>query len=230
MWLTSESAADALVAAVAEPRADERSARLAPWLAAERTDELRAALIAAFSDARAEARRRTLLISSEVLPADPVLRDPLLATLADAVWGVREAACLALARFPDGAVHARLVALTLSDPSPLVRRAAAIGAGARIEPSRDYAGAIGHRFERQRIRACDALGFATRSADAVAVLAPVVTDSHPKARAAALRALARLDPAAVRPLLPQIVRRCAEAEPRVAAAARELRQRLEGAT
>lgn len=228
--MTFPSAADALAGAIAESRPDWRAARLAEWLSAGRVDELRAALLAAFGDPRAETRRRAILVGSEALPADGPLREPLLAALADAVWGVREAAAVALARFPDDAIRMRLVELTLQDSSPLVRRAAAIGLGARIEPSRDYAAAIGHRFERQRIRACDALGFATSSADAVALLAPVVTDSHPKVRAAALRALARLDLVAVRPLLPQIVRRCAEAEPRVAAAAHELQRRLEVAT
>lgn len=224
----SETAADALANAVAEPRPDARAGRLAPWRSAERAAELRRALLAAFADPRAETRRRAILVGAEVFPADAALRDALLAALADAVWGVREAAAVALA--PDDAVHARLVALTLSDASPLVRRAAAAGIGGRIDPRGDYAGAIGHRFERQRIRACDALGFAARTADAVELLAPVVADSHPKVRGAALRALARLDPATVLPLLPLIERKCNEAEPRVAAAARELRERLAGAT
>lgn len=218
------TAAAALAAALAESRPDARAAHLAPF--AERADELRAALCTAFTGPQAEPRRRAVQLSAEILPADAVLREALLAALADAVWGVREAAAIALARFVDDATHARLVELTLHDSSPLVRRAAALGLGERIEPARDYGAAVGHRFERQRMRAADALGFA---ADAVALLTKMVTDTHPKVRAAALRALARLDPAAVRPLLPLVVRKCDEAEPRVAGAARALRARLEGA-
>lgn len=221
--------ADAVARAVAEPHPDARARLLAAWLVAGGADELRVALREAFRNPRAETRRRAVLISADVLPGDAGLHDALLAALADAVWGVREAATVALARFPE-ATHMRLVEVTLHDSSSLVRRAAAAGIGGQIDPARDYADAIGHRFERQRIRATDALGFAARVADAVALLTPALTDPHPKVRAAVLRALARFDPTAVRPLLPLVVRKCAEAEPRVAAAARALRTRLEGAT
>lgn len=222
------TAADALAAALAEPQPAARGAHLTPF--ADRADELRAALRTAFADPRAETRRRAVALSAEVRPADAELRDALTAALADAVWSVREAATGAYARFRDGESHARLVALTLSDPSPLVRRAAAAAVGLQIQPTRDYGTAVGHRFERQRIRAADALGFvgsAAGTAPAVALLTDMVTDPHPKVRAAALRALARLDIVAVRPLLPLIERKCTEAEPRVAGAARELRARLE---
>lgn len=218
---------DALAAALAEPRPAARAARLAPF--AERADELRAAFRTAFVDPQAEPRRRAVQLSAEVRPADGGLREALVAVLADAVWGVREAAVIALARFTDESVHVRLVERTLHDSSPLVRRAAASGIGERIEPARDYGAAVRHRFERRRIRAADALGFAARTADAVALLTSTVTDPHPKVRAAALRALGRLDTAAVRPLLALVVRKCAEAEPRVAEAARVLRARLEAA-
>lgn len=223
------TAADALAAALAEPQPAARAAYLAPF--AERADELRAALRAAFADPRAETRRRAVALSAEVRPADAELREPLAAALADAAWGVREAATGAFARFRDSESHTRLIVLTLSDPSPLVRRAAAVAVGLQIQPTRDYAASVAHRFERQRMRAADALGFVASvagTASAVALLTNMVTDPHPKVRAAALRALGRLDVAAVRPLLPLIERKCTEAEPRVADAARALRARLEG--
>jgi HEAT repeat protein len=221
------TAASAVAAALAEPHPDARAAHVAGWLGFPRRDELHAALRVALAAPQAETRRRAVLIAAAALPGT-AFRDELLAALADSAWGVREAAAVALAHIPDAAVCRRLVTLTLHDPGPLVRRAAAAALGPRIDPARDYAGAAAHRFERQRIRAADALGFAPH-ADAVALLTGMVTDPHPKVRAAALRALTRHDPAAVRPLLPLVVRKCAEAEPRVAAAARALRERLEDA-
>lgn len=227
---THETAAEAVAAAVAEPRAGARAARLAGWIAAGRAAELHGALRDALSDPRAEVRRRAALLCSEALPGDSALREPLLAALADPVWSVREAAVLAVGHLsdPDHAILGSLVGLTLRDPSPLVRRAAATTAGPRVEPNRDYATAIGHPFERQRIRAASALGFTARerAAEAVALLAGAAADHHPKVRAAALRALALLEPSATLGLLPLAVRRCGEAETAVVAAARELWERL----
>ncbi len=230
----TETAATAVAAALADPRPDARAARVAAFVNADHIDELRAALRVALADPRAEVRRRALLVCADVLPGDEELRAPLLTALADPIWSVREAAVIASGKLTDadGTVHARRVELTLRDPAPLVRRAAATTAGARIDPARDYSVAISHRFERQRVRAADALGFTSpeRASEAVALLATTASDPHPKVRAAALRALAQLDPTAVRPLLPLAVRKCAEAEPRVAAAARALRERLDGAS
>jgi HEAT repeat protein len=226
----TETAADAVAAAVAESRADARAARIAALITAGRANELRDALRAALVDPRAEVRRRVVSVCSEAFPGDEALREPLLAALSDPVWGVREAAVVTLGRFadPNGALLARLVELTLRDPCPLVRRAAATTAGARIDPERDYSEAIRHPFERQRIRAACALGFTSRerAAQAVGLLASGAGDPHPKVRTAALRALARLDPTAVLPLLPVVVRRRVEAEPGVADAARILWERL----
>ena len=158
-------------------------------------------------------------------PPDASSTDPaaVLAALRDPVWCVREAAATAAGALPDpdGAVLAALVACSLHDPSPHVRLAAAAAAGPRIDPAPDYGDAIGHRFERQRIRAALALGHVTpeRAAEAVALLAPAVADSHARVRLAALRALARLDPDAVLPVVGLVVRKCAEAEPDIADAA-----------
>jgi hypothetical protein len=226
---TPETAAAAVAAAIAEPRPDARADRVAAWTATDRIGELHAALRSALADPRADARRRVLLLCS-ALPGADALRAELLAALADPVWGVREAAVVACGSLPDpeGDGHARLVGLTLHDPCPLVRRAAAAAAGPRIDPEGDYGPPIRHRFERQRIRAADALGFVVgaRAAGAVELLAGAAADPHPKVRAAALRALAQLDPGAVLVLLPAVVRRCAEAEPAVAGAACGLWQRL----
>jgi HEAT repeat protein len=226
----SETASEAVAVAVAEPRADARAARLAAWIAAGRAAELYSAVSDALSDPRAEVRRRTALLCSEVLPGDHSVRDPLLGALADPVWSVREAVVVALGHFPDPdrTILGSLVELTLRDSSPLVRRAAAVTAGPRFEPPRDYATAIRHPFERQRVRAASALGFTAheRTTDAVELLAGAATDPHPKVRAAALRALAHLEPSAALALLPTVVRRCAEAEPGVTEAARALWERL----
>lgn len=187
-------------------------------------EELRAAL----ADPRTDVRRRVALACADA-PAEAA-REPLLAALADPAWSVREAAATALGRFsdPDGSVHTVLVGLVLHDPAPLVRRAAALAAGPRIDPQQDFAAAIGHRFERQRARAAFALGFASveRAAGAVELLATAAADPHPKVRTAALRSLARFDPSATLRLLPLVARRCAEAEPDVATAARELWKHL----
>src|SRR5688572_9217427 len=184
---TSETASEAVAAAVAELRADARASRLAVWIAAGRAAELSGALRDALSDPRAEVRRCTALLCSEVLPGDHSVREPLLRALADPVWSVRESAVLAVGHFPDpdGTILGLLVELTLRDPSPLVRRVASVTAGPRFEPNRDYATAIRHPFERRRIRAASALGFTApeRTADAVELLAGAVADPHPKVRA-----------------------------------------------
>jgi hypothetical protein len=114
-----------------------------------------------------------------------------------------------------------LVALTLRDSSPHVRLAAAIAARQRIQPGRDYGGAVQHQFERQRMRAALALGYSSpeRAAEAVTLLALCVADSHPKVRLAALRSLARLEAVAVLPLLSVVVCKCAEADEAIATAA-----------
>jgi hypothetical protein len=57
------------------------------------------------------------------------------------------------------------------------------------------------------------------------LLAKCVEDSHPKVRLAALRALSRLDPDVLLPVIPLIVRKCAEADAKIEAAAREAWER-----
>ncbi|MDY3558515.1 hypothetical protein R5W23_005633 [Gemmata sp. JC673] len=180
----------------------------------------------ALSDPHAAVRRRAVL-------ADSVPPGAVAAALRDPVWCVREAAALAAGRFAgsDWAVLAALVAMTLHDPSPHVRLAAAGTAGPHVRPERDYGGAVAHRFERQRARAARALGYVAPefAEGAVRLLARTTADSHPKVRLASLRALARIEPAAVLPLVPVVVRRCAETDPRVAAAAREVWLRVSAA-
>jgi hypothetical protein len=185
-------------------------------------------ILAALRDPRAEVRRRALLAA----PADVngALRAALLSALADPVWGVREVAATAVGRLPDatGDLHRALVRLTLEDPSPLVRFAAAVAVGSRVRPERDYGEAARHRFERQRIRGAAALGHVTgeHTGEAVQVLAGLLADSHPKVRCTALEALARLEPAALVPVAPSIVRRCGESEPKVTGAALAAWERL----
>ncbi len=182
-------------------------------------------------DSRAEVRRRAVPFAVEAFPAEPAVRAGVLAALADPVWCVREVAAAGVGRFPDddGSIFAALVALTLRDPSPHVRLAAAASAGPRIDPTRDYGEAITHRFERQRIRAALALGHVApeRGAEAVQLLARCVADSHPKVRLAGLRALARLEPAAVVPILPLVVQKCGEANAGIADAVRAVCARAE---
>lgn len=181
-------------------------------------------VLAALIDSRAEVRRRAVLRAIESCADES--RAGVLAALTDPVWCVREVAAAGAGRFPDadGTVLATLVALTLRDPSPHVRRAAATAAGPRVRPERDYGEAARHRFERQRVRAADALGYvsAERATEAVELLARCVADAHPKVRLAGLRALARLDPDAVRPLLPLLRRKCGEANANIAAACARL--------
>jgi hypothetical protein len=146
------------------------------------------------------------------------------AALADPVWCVREAAAQAVGRLasPEPVLVERLIALTLTDPSPLVRLAAATAAGPGIDPQRHYGTAITHRFERQRARAATALGrvAARRAGEAAELLARSTRDSNSKVRLASLLALAHLDPTALLALVPLIVRRCAESDHRIARAAR----------
>lgn len=176
----------------------------------------------ALSDPRADVRRRAVLAATDPAAVLAALRDP--------VWCVREAAVIAAGPLPDpdGAVLAALVACSLQDSSPHARAAAAASAGPRVQPAREYGAAIGHRFERQRARAALALGFVApeRAPEAVALLAAAANDSHAKVRLAALRTLARLDPRAVVSAAGIVVRKCAEAEPDIADAARAAWEQL----
>jgi HEAT repeat protein len=186
--------------------------------------ELGDALVAVLQHPQAEVRRRALLSATELWMRDLALRATVLNALTDPVWCVREAAAIAIGRVPDpdGDVLAHLLALTLGDPSPLVRVAAATAVAPRVVPERDYGGAVHHRFERQRARAATALGHITgeHTQEAARLLAVCIVDSHPKVRLAGLVALARLDPRALLPLVPLIVRKCAESDPRIARTAR----------
>jgi HEAT repeat protein len=183
-------------------------------------------LPAALADPQSDVRRRALLRVAESRADGPAVRAAVRTALADPVWCVREAAAVAVGGFadPDGVILSELVRLTLTDSSPLVRRAAAAAAGPRIEPERDYGTAARHRFERQRIRAATALGHVPeeRKAEAARLLAGCLTDHHPKVRFAALEALERLEPTALLPLVATVVRKCAESDVRIAAAARRV--------
>jgi HEAT repeat protein len=186
-------------------------------------------LAAALVDPRGDVRRRALwLVPGGV--ADPELGVALLGALADPVWCVREAAALAAGRLsdPDGAFLGALVGLALHDPSPFVRVAAAEAVGPRVVPRRDYGAAATHRFERQRVRAAAALGRVRRESEgeSVELLVSCVGDSHPKVRLEALRSLARLNPDALLPATAVVVRKCAEADAKIAAAARSAWERL----
>ncbi|QJX00414.1 hypothetical protein FTUN_8044 [Frigoriglobus tundricola] len=183
-------------------------------------------LVAALNDPRAEVRRGAVLRVSEAFPNDPTARVAIVAALNDPVWCVRESASISLRHFSDtDGTHFRLlVGLSLSDPSPHVRRAAAATAGPSVRPERDYGNAVRHRFERQRVRAATALGHvsAARATEAVGLLALCASDSHPKVRLAGLRSLSRLEPAAVLSVLPIVLRKCVEANSDIALAARDV--------
>lgn len=190
-------------------------------------DDSPEALLTALADPRAETRRAAVLRAVPALAGRAELCRAVRGALGDLVWCVREAAAGAAGQLADPEVQAQLVGMTLRDASPHVRLAAAVSASPRIEPERDYGAAVRHRFERQRVRAAFALGFAhERAREAVELLAPATTDHHPKVRLTALRALARLDPVAVLPVVALVVRKCAEADPDIAFAALAVWTRL----
>ncbi|MBP3959877.1 HEAT repeat domain-containing protein [Gemmata sp. G18] len=182
-------------------------------------------LLAELSDPSAEIRRSAILRVPETF-ASTAVHAAVLSALSDPVWCVREVAAGVAGRFADvdRSVHTTLVALTLRDASPHVRLAAATAIGPRIRPERDYGPAIRHHFERQRIRAAATLGHVAPefAAEALPLLALSLADAHPKVRLTGLRALLRWEPATALPLLPIIVRKCAEADTDVAGAARDV--------
>ncbi|VTR98814.1 pbs lyase : HEAT repeat protein OS=Nodularia spumigena CCY9414 GN=N9414_06844 PE=4 SV=1: HEAT_2 [Gemmata massiliana] len=183
-------------------------------------------LLTELNDPDADVRRRAVFRVSAALSDNPTVRAAVLGALNDSVWCVREAAASVVAQLPDadGSIYAPLFALTLRDPSPHVRRAAAAAIGPRIRPEHDYGRAVRHVFERQRIRAAAALGHIASecTGEAVPLLALCLADAHPKVRLTGLRALTQWEPGAVLPLLPTIVRKCAEADTNIASAARDV--------
>lgn len=207
-----------------------REARPFPLTFREAMDDSPEALLVALADPRAEARRAAVLRAVPALTGHAELRRAVRGALRDPVWCVREAAASAAVHLAhlDPEVQAQLAEMTLQDSSPHVRLASAVSASARIEPERDYGPAVRHRFERQRVRAAFALGFAQpeRAQGAVKLLALAATDHHPKVRLTALRALARIEPGALLPVMGSVVRKCAEADPGIAAAAREVWARV----
>ncbi len=170
----------------------------------------------------AEERRRSLT-EVAATAATRVIRERSLHALGDLVWCVREIAVINLARFlpHDEVAWKKLLELTRHDPSPYVRLAAGRALGAHTEPERDYGDAIRHRFERQRVRAATALGcvIGSRTREAVALLAVSLADSHPKVRLAALRALWQIEANMLKPVIPAVVRKCAEANTTIATTA-----------
>ncbi len=181
-------------------------------------------LRAALADPATETRRQALRHVAELSGGRSDYREAVLAALADPAWTVREEAArtAGVLRDPDGAILRALVAVSLTDPKPHVRRAAAEAAGPRMQPERDFGAAVRHRFERQRARGALAVGHAPPGLEGAALelLRLALADSHPKVRRAALLGLALLPGQAARTLLPVVARKCAEAEPGVAAAAR----------
>lgn len=187
-------------------------------------------LTAAIKAPQADVRRRALWLVTSDVANDPVIRTAVLEALTDPVWCVREAGASAVGRFADldDTFFAAIVGLTLHDPSPFVRLTAAKVIGPRVVPRREYGTAVTHRFERQRARAAAALSCVTGpyASEAAALLLGCVSDSHLKVRLEALRSLAHLPPEVLLPAVPLVVRKCAESNPKIACAAREVWARL----
>lgn len=165
------------------------------------------------------ARRRAVELSAALPDASP-FRPAWLRLLGDPEWLVREAAVDALAGLADQPdVKSRLLAVTLGDPKPHVREAAARAIGPHVEPEADFGPSLRHRFERRRERAAVALGYAAaRWEEAVGLLTAAANDGHRRVRAAAATAFGRLPRTdAVRAVLRA---KAAENEPRVRDAAR----------
>jgi HEAT repeat protein len=188
-------------------------------LRSEAATAVHARLAGGFTSPLTGVRRRAVELSAELPDASP-FHPAWLQLLDDPEWMVREAVVNALAvqaGRPD--IASRLLAITLADPKPHVREAAAKAVGPHVNPAVDFGPSLRHRFERQRERAAVALGFAvTRWEDAVRLLLTAVTDGHRKVRAAVVTALGRLpktDAARV-----ALTAKAAENEPRVRDAAR----------
>ncbi|MBA4191133.1 MAG: hypothetical protein C0467_24380 [Planctomycetaceae bacterium] len=216
-----------IAAALRDTVREGRVARFEAFLASGGdANELRAALLDAIHDPTTDIRRRALGLIPD-LPGGPAdYAEAISAGLKDNAWTVRETAAQAARHLPDadGTMFRTLLAHSLTDSSPHVRRAAAVSAGPLIEPERDYGAAIRHKFERQRMRAALAVAHAReeRTAEALLLLRIAMADSHAKVRRAALGGLLLLPRAAVRSLLPCVVRRCAEADSAVASTASEV--------
>jgi len=172
-----------------------------------------------FASPLTSVRRRAVELSAEV-PDASSFHSAWLQLLNDPEWMVREAVVNALATVADQAdIKLRLLTITLTDPKPHVREAAAKAIGPHVDPEADYGTSLRHQFERQRERAAVALGFAvTRWEEAVRLLLTAVHDGHRKVREAVVTALGRLPKTdAVRAAL---TAKAAENEPRVRDAAR----------
>ena len=145
--------------------------------------------------------------------------------LADPAWTVREAAAERLTGVArDSTAFAKLVAMTLADPVPLARAACA-RALADSARTADYADAARHNFERQRVRAADALGW-LGDATSKKLLAQLATDPHAKVRRAALLALARKPPSQLGGTQELAARKSRERDPAVRLAAERLMRRI----
>jgi HEAT repeat protein len=174
----------------------------------------------------AETRRRAVRLLPDLPGEGAQARELLTGALTDSVWTVREAAAQSAGSIadPDGTFFRSLLSITLNDPSPHVRHAAAAAIGPRIQPEQDYGTGLRHEFERQRIRAIRAIVFAPESHidEVLAALRVALADSHTKVRRAALQSMSVLPRAAARTLLPIIARKCVETNAAVAKAACEV--------
>lgn len=215
---------EVIAAAIQDTLREESRARLATWIeGGGQLDDLRLAVLAALNHPATDIRRRALLLIADWPGDNSAYRDAVVAALSDPAWSVREIAVAVAGQFPDpdDELHKTLIAMSLADPKPHVRRAVAEAVGPRIEPERDYGSAIRHRFERQRIRAAFAVAHAPpeKAAEALQLLRVALADNHMKVRRAALQGLLLMPRMTVRLLLPIVIRKCAEANPSVAAAA-----------
>jgi HEAT repeat protein len=218
---------EVIAAAIQDNLREERSVRIAAWVASGgQLDDLQPAIIAALAHPVTGTRRRVLHLIPDLSSNNSVYRDAVVAALSDPAWSVREVAAMVAGQFsdPDGELLRTLIAMSLADPKPHVRRAAAKAAGPQIEPERDYGNAIRHQFERQRMRAALAVAHAPqeRTAEVLQLLRVALADSHAKVRRAALQGLLLMPRVVVRSLLPVVARKCAEAESGVAMAARRV--------
>ena len=166
---------------------------------------------------RSAAERRYAVRTGRLIDAEQSLTDP--------CWTVREAAAERLQGSPrDTTAFETLFALTLADPVPHVRDASA-RAIADTATTADYREGIHHQFERQRIRAADALGRITEP-QSIPALVALVADAHVKVRRAALLALARKPASQLVSLQELIARKLRENEPAVRRAAEALARHL----
>jgi hypothetical protein len=185
-------------------------------------------ITAAIASTETDVRRRALL-QNEQWPGDiTAYSDVILTCLSDLAWPVREAALMAASRLQSPQIDTRVWTMTLHDPQPLVRDAAARVLGPRINIKRDYHTALSHRHERQRIRAFTAIRNSPQ--DQAPILSEYVQvgllDSHVKVRRSAITTACVLPTAVLGRLTQLIERKANECDETIAVLASALLEKL----